>query len=256
MDQPIIIFATTVVVIMLLLTFIVRKKLKIKTEPGLYKYINKTHKWGERVLFLLFAITILIAYFGYYYVELYIFFVFFFVQSIFRAFMEWKYEREDKEYIISLIGAGASGVLFIGILFFSLQTTTFEVFLEEHGNLNLNTIKRMEIGNYEWNEEERSLHDKEVLKREVHIEDQRIINRIFAELHALELREREIDKDSRDNYYSFFVDGNRYFEITIYDEYLSISTDDYHVYRVTNQNGLYSFLEEGDLNWESPEDDE
>ncbi|WP_047986006.1 DUF4181 domain-containing protein [Ornithinibacillus californiensis] len=253
MNQTILIFTITVVVIMLLLMFIVRKKLKIKTEIGLYKYINKTHKWGERILLLLFFITLSIAYFGFYYVEVYLIFIFFLAQSIFRAFMEWKYEREEKEYIISLIGAGTSVVLFIGVLFFSLQTTTFEVFLEENKNLNLDSIPKIEIGNYAWNDEERSLHDKEILKREVHIEDQRIINRIFAELHALELREREIDKDSLGNYYSFFVDRNRYFEITIYDEYLSISTDDYHVYRVTNQNGLYRFLEEGDLNWVFPE---
>ncbi|WP_418219430.1 DUF4181 domain-containing protein [Clostridium formicaceticum] len=115
--------------ILLLILFIVfhliekalRKFFGIGKRNGiLYKYVNKFHKIGERSIMLVFFISftfvsfalptlhsiqptnIMVIYFG--------------TLFSFRTFIEWKYARKSKEYIIS----GAATVMYIvSILIFN-----------------------------------------------------------------------------------------------------------------------------------------
>ncbi|MFE4354361.1 DUF4181 domain-containing protein [Peribacillus butanolivorans] len=75
-----------------------KKKLKIKKSKwSLYKGVNKFQRWTEMAMIIAFLISVwfvdnptswLIGYF--------------LISLSFRAFMEWKYKREEKEYILTL----------------------------------------------------------------------------------------------------------------------------------------------------------
>ncbi|MFK9120875.1 DUF4181 domain-containing protein [Peribacillus frigoritolerans] len=75
-----------------------KKKLKIgKSKGRFYKSVNKFQKWIEMSMLIAFLILIwfvdntiplLIGYF--------------LISLSFRTFMEWKYKREKKEYILTL----------------------------------------------------------------------------------------------------------------------------------------------------------
>jgi Domain of unknown function (DUF4181) len=82
--------------------FILRKKFKIARRKGwLYHRVNNVHKRAERILFigymLIYAIFLLA---DYRYANYMIWGFFFFLFGI-RAYMEWKYDRESKEFIIT-----------------------------------------------------------------------------------------------------------------------------------------------------------
>ncbi|XHU78711.1 DUF4181 domain-containing protein [Peribacillus simplex] len=75
-----------------------KKKWKIKKSKGhFYKAVNPFQRWTEMAMIIAFLISIwfvdnptswLIGYF--------------LISLSFRAFMEWKYNREEKEYILTL----------------------------------------------------------------------------------------------------------------------------------------------------------
>ncbi|MGE7762238.1 DUF4181 domain-containing protein [Peribacillus sp. NPDC097895] len=75
-----------------------KKKFKIeKSKWSFYKGVNPFQRWTEMAMIIAFLISIwfvdnlipwLIGYF--------------LISSSFRAFMEWKYKREEKEYILTL----------------------------------------------------------------------------------------------------------------------------------------------------------
>lgn len=93
-----IIFIIAFLIIAIVFERWLKKKLKIgKSEGHFYKSINKYHKWIEMSMLIAFLILIwfvdntiplLIGYF--------------LISLSFRTFMEWKYKREKKEYILTL----------------------------------------------------------------------------------------------------------------------------------------------------------
>lgn len=86
----------------MLTEFILRKRFKIVRRKGwLYHRINNVHKRAERLLFLVFMLIytgFLLA--DYRYTNYFIFGFFFFLFGI-RTYMEWKYDRETKAFIIT-----------------------------------------------------------------------------------------------------------------------------------------------------------
>lgn len=76
-----------------------RKKFGIEERKGFtYKSVNKLQRWVERS----FLVTFLIALWfliDYAFLVLISYFV---VMSLFRSLIEWRYEREKKEYILTL----------------------------------------------------------------------------------------------------------------------------------------------------------
>ncbi|WP_445662644.1 DUF4181 domain-containing protein [Cytobacillus sp. FSL R5-0596] len=88
-------------IIVLILAFFterwLRKKLKIgKRGFGTYKGVNTAQRWIERTLLVVFLISI-------WFIDnpVKLFIAFFLTLYSFRAFMEWKYEKEKMEYIIT-----------------------------------------------------------------------------------------------------------------------------------------------------------
>ncbi|MGN4422632.1 DUF4181 domain-containing protein [Bacillus cereus group sp. MYBK30-1] len=96
-----------------------RKKLNMPERKfWIYKHVNSLHVKLEIGLFIIY----LIASFIYLYkVENYnmgyAMFTYFGTLWILRAWMEWKYDRESKEYILSIIGLFAF-VFMISMLFY------------------------------------------------------------------------------------------------------------------------------------------
>lgn len=96
-----------------------RNRFKIKELKLLGKaiYVNKFHKKGERLLIILYVIFCFIAvvYYGniFHYNLLFLIMI-----GIFRAFMEWKFERASKQYVLSILFTVFCLILFIGFQFF------------------------------------------------------------------------------------------------------------------------------------------
>lgn len=95
-----------IIVILFLLENVLRKKLHITRKNSfIYKPVNDIHKWGEISIFTIYLITSFILIVNFDYINMgYLIFIFLVVLHIFRTFMEWKYDKESKEYVISFIG--------------------------------------------------------------------------------------------------------------------------------------------------------
>ncbi|WP_433772291.1 DUF4181 domain-containing protein [Bacillus wiedmannii] len=94
-----------------------RKKLNMKKRGFFgYKYVNSLHMKLEIVLFFIYFITC----FTYVNSENvgYVMFIFFGTLWTLRAWMEWKYDRESKEYILSVIGLVAFIIMISLLLYF------------------------------------------------------------------------------------------------------------------------------------------
>jgi hypothetical protein len=76
-----------------------RKRLHIEKTPwGIYKPINDTQKWLERSLLIVHVILLLVI------DDIFLLTILFFaLLNSLRAFMEWKYEREKKIFVLTLL---------------------------------------------------------------------------------------------------------------------------------------------------------
>lgn len=83
-----------------------------------YKHVNSLHVNLEIGLFIIYFMTCFI------YVNIenigYVFFIFFTTLWILRAWMEWKYDRESKEYIISITGLFTVFIVISFLIYFDL----------------------------------------------------------------------------------------------------------------------------------------
>lgn len=82
-----------------------RAKLEMKPkEKGVwYKPVNNIHKWGERILIILFILFALTQDFSKSNTLL-IWVGFIVTLNVFRSLMEWKYARESREHIVTICG--------------------------------------------------------------------------------------------------------------------------------------------------------
>lgn len=94
-----------------------RKKLNMKKRGFFdYKYVNSLHRKLEIILFFIYFITC----FTYVNSENvgYVMFIFFGTLWTLRAWMEWKYDRKSREYILSIIGLFAFIIMISLLLYF------------------------------------------------------------------------------------------------------------------------------------------
>lgn len=79
----------------------IRRKLNIPKQRGFfYQSQNRIHRWTEGTLIVLYAVGLMIFDFSTLFIAVSISFF-----LAVRSFMEWKFEREEKEYILSLHAA-------------------------------------------------------------------------------------------------------------------------------------------------------
>ena len=98
-----------VLIVAYLLSFfgekILRRVINVeKRKSFIYQPVNKSQKKGERVLLVLFFISLFIqiVYSSPSFETSTVLIIFLIVLNLYRAFMEWKYQKESKEYIITL----------------------------------------------------------------------------------------------------------------------------------------------------------
>ncbi|WP_255260246.1 DUF4181 domain-containing protein [Bacillus cereus] len=99
---------------------IARKRLNIPKQKGWdNQYVNKTHKWGSRIIIFSYIVVIAISAFlpnrilmGY--VPL----LFLITLYGFQSYMEWKHDKESREFLISLFAVAALLITGIIIYFF------------------------------------------------------------------------------------------------------------------------------------------
>ncbi|WP_257129016.1 DUF4181 domain-containing protein [Bacillus pseudomycoides] len=115
-------FLIIIVVLFFLLENLLRKKLKIIRKNGfIYRPVNSFHKWGERIIIILYLVSGFVCIYTSEYIKVvYILFVFLGTQQLFRAYMEWKFDKESKEYVLSLLG------LFCLMITFNLMIYLFQ----------------------------------------------------------------------------------------------------------------------------------
>ncbi|PKJ54118.1 DUF4181 domain-containing protein [Bacillus sp. SN10] len=97
-----------------------RRKLNMEKRGFFgYKHVNGLHVTLEIVLFIIYFVSSMIyvnsdenAKIGY------AFFIFFTMLWTLRAWMEWKFDRESKEYILSIIGLFTFIVMISLLLYF------------------------------------------------------------------------------------------------------------------------------------------
>ncbi|WP_418895885.1 DUF4181 domain-containing protein [Sporosarcina cyprini] len=95
-------------------TKFIRNKYNI-IDPQRIRYVSNTHQWVEIPLVVLGVIFIVLFWIFEISVLLYLAIAIFAVVPLFRSFVEYKYEREEKEYIITLIDFGIWSI-FMGVL--------------------------------------------------------------------------------------------------------------------------------------------
>ncbi|WNB91102.1 DUF4181 domain-containing protein [Bacillus sp. NEB1478] len=106
--------------------FLADKKLRAKysihkREGWVYRTVNRYHMWGE---FLIIAAFVTGAVMGLGdinegtdWISKYWIFIFIISLNIFRTFMEWKFNRESKEYIVQFYSLITFSFIFLPVLF-------------------------------------------------------------------------------------------------------------------------------------------
>ncbi|PER81868.1 DUF4181 domain-containing protein [Bacillus cereus] len=103
---------------------LLRKKLNMpKSVFEGYKHVNSLHVKLEIVLFIIYLIASFIYIYKFENANIgYAIMTYLGVTWILRSWMEWKYDRESKEYIFSIIGLVSFIVMFL-ILFYIVPPT-------------------------------------------------------------------------------------------------------------------------------------
>ncbi len=115
--DPLLIFSVITILFYAGTSIYLKRKFNIKTSGFFYIHSNKIHKYGETFLLILILIVGGIALFRYS-VPIeppYWYTIPFMLICIFRAFMEWKFDKDAKKYILSLLE-----FMFLLILLFGL----------------------------------------------------------------------------------------------------------------------------------------
>lgn len=114
------VYMLVVLGITFIIDLIIRQKLNIDFEIGLYRPVNNTHKWLENILILLLVIGVIIVALIFTYKEIFIyFFGFSTILLSVRTYMEYKHGiKEEKQHVSSFVYMVGCLVIFIGSLFF------------------------------------------------------------------------------------------------------------------------------------------
>ncbi|SES62217.1 protein of unknown function [Oceanobacillus limi] len=232
-----ILFIVVVNLIAAIVAYYIKEKYTYVTDHQ-YPPFTNTHKWGNRILTLLIIFSVVGAFvFSYTEVYLFIAIALLMIQHGFSAFMKYKYEREDKEYLINFVWMISSFVILVGFLFFTLPIKT----IDDVTQINPDEIERLEMVMDVWDGEEIHYHRGT-------IEDKQTIDTILSELSKVEFRNNLFDFEKQDGSYDLTIRNSDYYFIRIYEDYLTIDFEDY---KVVGENNLYRMLEESDIDWEN-----
>lgn len=160
MQNPII-FVALLFILLWVSDRILTKKLNIKKEKVFYAHVNSSHKWGE---VLIVAITLVLLFTHIFLLdrtspfEPHHFFLAFFLISIYRIFMEFRYERSSKRYYRTILSTIYLVILFVGL--------EFAYFNPVPVRLEVDQVKEITIESYSETEEVHTitLTDEDLIK--------------------------------------------------------------------------------------------
>ncbi|WP_366518597.1 DUF4181 domain-containing protein [uncultured Psychrobacillus sp.] len=101
-------------VIYLVLRYFIRQKYNISTHQRLF--VNTTQKWIEIILLVLSCILFVLFWIMEDWVFVYLIMAVLVVLLCLRAFVSYKYEREERQYMITLVDLGAYCIFFCILL--------------------------------------------------------------------------------------------------------------------------------------------
>ncbi|MEY9972200.1 cation transport ATPase [Lysinibacillus sp. RC46] len=130
-----ILFLITLVLVISIFGFAIRKLLGVERKKWFsYNHINERHKkldWSVRIIFM--SLFLISSYYmigndtlgiPWYFETWFILIVFFITSEILRAFMEWKYAENKRDFVATI----AEMVLMISIGFLTITTDFFGLF--------------------------------------------------------------------------------------------------------------------------------
>lgn len=131
------VFLITVILLLGGIHWLICRKLKIKNKVP-YEHVNKTHKQAEILLvlvmllgqFILFSTTQSVQPRSY-------IFLFLFVFTTARAFIEWKFDKRSKRYILSILYSVFFIITFLGIEFIFNNPIPIKLEAEQVGEIVL-----------------------------------------------------------------------------------------------------------------------
>jgi len=100
---------------------LIRNKFNIEIKKGHSLYLNKFQEWAERLFLTLVIVTLvsilLSGYDATMFILAHIAIAFLFLLVIFRAFMEWKREKETKRYMLTFLTIIFHLIFFTGVIY-------------------------------------------------------------------------------------------------------------------------------------------
>ncbi|CAM4249936.1 DUF4181 domain-containing protein [Bacillus manliponensis] len=117
-----VIFVVVMFIALLFLEKLLRRKWDIPRKSITERYVNKTHKWidiGIITIYLMLGLTSIFILENFM-LSFYMMVAFLVTQWTVRTWMEWKYDRESKEYVITIgsMGSAVAVVILMKYLFF------------------------------------------------------------------------------------------------------------------------------------------
>jgi Fe-S cluster assembly iron-binding protein IscA len=235
-------FMSIITIITSLIALFIRKKYAIDTYFP-YRPFNNTQKWVNRILLSLTVLSAVgIFVFSYPEILVLICIGFGIIINGYSTYMEYKHEREEKEYIVSFVWTIGTLVMFFSFMFLTLQTKTVEDVI--HDSFNPDAIEQLEIWNNAWIKEEI------IYKREKVMKDKQMIELLFSELSKVKVRNSIANEGNQDNFYKLYLMDDNIFSIGVYDKYITIDSE---AFRVIGENDIYIMLEGSNIDWVYPE---
>lgn len=109
-------FLVVIFITLLFLEKLLRRKWDIPRKSATERYVNDTHKWMNRYMFIGYILVSGILIFMVENLNIaYLILIYFVILCSANAWMEWKYDRESKEYKVEIYNLIAF-VVFIALL--------------------------------------------------------------------------------------------------------------------------------------------
>ncbi|GGA81245.1 DUF4181 domain-containing protein [Ornithinibacillus halotolerans] len=233
---------------------ILKRKLKIEVGPVPLRAYSNLDRLIQRIFIIGFVIILAVIYFVLTPADIYILFGFAVLFLSYRTFMEYKYDREEREYLLSFVSTLGLFILFVSSVFYGIQyMEPYKEAEQQIKSFTPESIQQIEIVNYAWDENVRDVLKAMNYKGEATIDDSKLITEILAAFSETELQTRDVSKVNLNNYYRLYFNGDQSIEITVYDKFLTLNTGELTWLNVKGENKVYDLLNDNNIEWHDPE---
>lgn len=236
-----ILFVISVVIISEIIIFFIRKKHNITLKEYLLRRSVVRHQIRINIIIyaVFIAITIIIFQGVFNSIEWTIIVMLggFMIFSLFDSFMEYKYKRDEKLYIVRAIPALSIFVILIGAVWLQPPVITFAQYAKESYSHNFEEIREVEVyrgGNP---------------GQDMSLTDEKAIDQLIEKLTDVKM-ERTLDKTTyEDPFYNLMLKyeypgkDHEPFSIEVHKDLLIFNHNN-QSYKVVNNNDIYELIEQ------------